>query len=84
MADEIEKIIAKAIKSADRSIFGEDYTKQAKAVVKAVNGAGWAIVPTQPDEAAVKAGMEQIEAGRYRPTELIKALYTSMVRAARL
>ncbi|MBO6835274.1 MAG: hypothetical protein RLW87_22000 [Alphaproteobacteria bacterium] len=84
MADDIHTIIAKAIKRADWTIFNENYTKQAASVIKAVNKAGWGIVPLEPDAEMLKDGREQIEIGRHKPSEVAKAVYTAMVKAGRL
>lgn len=82
--DDIHTVIAKAIKRADRTLFNENYTKQAASVIKAVNKAGWAIVPLEADNEALRAGRDQIEIGRYKPSEVAKVVYEAMVKAARL
>jgi hypothetical protein len=84
MTDDIETIIAKAIKRADRTFFNENYTKQAQSVIRAVNKAGWGIVPLEPDGETIQAGREQIEIGRHKPSDVARAVYTAMVRIARL
>lgn len=84
MDDDIETIIAKAIKRADRTLFNENYSKQAASVIKAVNKAGWGIVPLEPDAEAVREGAEEIEIGRHKPSEIAKAVYSRMVRFIRL
>lgn len=84
MSEDIHTIIAKAIKRADRTFFNENYTKQAASVIKAVNAAGWGIVPLEPDAETLREGRETIEVGRYKPSEVAKAVYTAMVRIARL
>lgn len=84
MSDDIHTIIAKAIKRADRTIFNENYTKQAESVIRAVNNAGWGIVPLDPDAEMLKTGRETIEIGRHKPSEVAKAVFTAMVRIGRL
>jgi len=84
MSEDIHTIIAKAIKRADRTIFNENYTKQTASVIQAINEAGWGIVPLEPDFETLKAGRETIEIGRYKPSEVAKAVYVAMVRMARL
>lgn len=80
MEDDIHTIIAKAIRGADWTIFNENYSKQAAAVVKAVNKAGWAIVPREPDDETVKTGAEEIEIGQHKPSEIARVVYRKMVR----
>ena len=84
MADDIHTIIAKAIRSADRTLFNENYTKQAASVIKAVNKAGWGIVPLEPDDEAVREGAREIEVGQYLPSEVARVVYRAMVRFIRL
>ena len=84
MDDDIHTLIAKAIKRADRTLFNENYTRQAAAVVEAVNKAGWGIVPLEPDPEAVKVGAGEIETGRHLPSEVARAVYKTMVRFIRL
>ena len=84
MEDDIHTVIAKAIRSADWTIFNENYSKQADAVVKAVNKAGWGIVPLEPDDEAVMTGAKEIEVGQYKPSEVARVVYKSMVRFIRL
>jgi TRAP-type C4-dicarboxylate transport system substrate-binding protein len=84
MSDDIHTIIAKAIKRADRTFFNENYTKQAESVIRAINNAGWGIVPLEPDPEMLKSGKETIEIGRHKPSEVAKAVYTAMVRIGRL
>ena len=84
MEDDIQTIMAKAIKRADWTYFNENYQKQAASVIKAINKAGWGIVPLEPDRETLDAGKEQIEIGRHRPSEVAKAVYQAMVKAGRL
>ncbi len=81
---EIKTAIAKAIKKADRSWFNEDYDKQARAVLQALKREGFAVVPLDPTEEAIEAGTEAMQAGRYRPADVLKQLYRAMVDAAKL
>lgn len=76
-------IIAKAIKTADKSWFNENYTKQAEAVIKTLEGAGYMVVPVKPDDKMVKAGKEAMQAGRFKSSEVVSNLYAAMVRATK-
>lgn len=75
----IEAEIAKAIKKADSSYFFEDYDKQAKAVVAALQKAGYAIVLKTPSETMIAAGSDAITKGRVRPSDLARIIYEAMV-----
>ncbi|PWC56016.1 hypothetical protein [Azospirillum sp. TSO22-1] len=83
MAIPLEDIIAKAIKDADKSIFNEDYTKQARAVVAALKKAGYEVAPVKPPPGLVEWAKDNIPFGRLRPTELIVQMYSMMVENVR-
>ena len=78
----LKKSIAKAIREADNSWFNENYSKQADAVLKAIQAKGFVIVEADPTEAQVEAGREALTTGRYKPSEVVSKLYSVMVRAA--
>ncbi len=80
---EIKKLIAQSIKQADRSLFNENYDRQAEAVVKGLAKAGYFVVPVQPDQAILDAGKEAMTAGRYRPNDILAQIYAAMVRAGK-
>lgn len=82
MSKEIRKTIAEAIKEADKSYFFEDYSKQARAVLEVMVQEGFAIVPLQPTEEMLKTGLDNLPSGRVKPEELIKRIYTAMVKEA--
>lgn len=83
MPTPLEDIIAKAIKDADKSIFNEDYTKQARAVMGALRKAGYEVAPVKPPEGLVEWAKENIPFGRLRPAELITQMYSMMVENVR-
>ncbi|WP_431856659.1 hypothetical protein [Azospirillum sp.] len=83
MAIPLEDIIAKAIKDADKSIFNEDYTKQARAVMAALKKAGYEVAPVKPPPGLVEWAKDNIPFGRLRPTELIVQMYSMMVENVR-
>ena len=78
MSTDIEAIIAKAIRTADSSYFFEDYTKQARAVIDALRTKKLAIVPAEPTEAMVQAGVEALPSGRVKPEAIAASVYTAM------
>lgn len=79
----VDEIIAQAIKSADRSIFNENYLKQAQSVMTALRKGGYEIVPKRPPEALVEWAKDNIPFGRLRPADLISHMYTMMVENVR-
>ncbi len=79
MSTNIDDIIAKAIKDADKSFFNEDYAKQAKAVTAALKKAGYQVAPIKPPDGLVEWAKENIPFGRLRPAELITRMYSMMV-----
>ena len=82
MAD-IQDIIAMAIKKADTSMFNENYSKQAAAVLQAVQKSGYEIVPIKPPEGFLPFVHDNMPFGRLRPSELVTQLYTLMVTNVR-
>ena len=79
----IENEIAVAIKKADSSYFFENYSAQAKAVIKALNKAGYAVVPKEPTEAMLEAGKRVVTSGRVRPSDFVKSIYEAMAAAGK-
>jgi hypothetical protein len=79
MSNKLLDIIAVAIKKADKSYIWENYTKQAQAVTKALEDNGYKIVPLNPTESMIKAGINAITAGRTNTNDLARQIYLSMV-----
>lgn len=79
MATPIEDLIAQAIKDADKSIFNENYGKQARAVMSVLRKAGYEIVPAKPPDGLVEWAKDNIPFGRLRPADLISQMYAMMV-----
>lgn len=79
----IIETIAASIKSSDRTIFNENYTKQAKAVVEGLRRAGYEVVPVKPPEVLIEYAADNIPFGRLRQSDLIRSLYTIMVENCR-
>lgn len=83
MEHNLEDLIAMSIKEADRSIFNENYTKQARAVMTAIRKSGYEIVPRRPPDGLVEWAKNNIPFGRLRPADLIAQMYTMMVENVR-
>jgi predicted CoA-binding protein len=84
MAEDVRPymIMARAIKKADTRYFFEDYTKQANAAIRALNRAGYAIVPVRPNQEMVKAAVEALQYGVNRTQSVVEPLYRAMIDAA--
>ncbi len=76
----IQSIVENAISKADSSYFFEDYTKQAKAVLKALESNGFAVVPTKLDDDIYLQASKEMRTGRVKPEEHVKDVYLTIVR----
>ena len=78
----IQTVIETAIQKADASYFFENYTKQAQAVIAAINAAGFAIVARDlPDELWKKIA-DDMRTGRVKPEEHVKDVFQVALRHA--
>ncbi len=81
---DVNQIVARAIRSADWTFFNENYNRQAEEVVRALNRAGYVIMPQTPTETMSAAGRDAIEIGQYRPSAVAGVVYEAMVEAGRI
>lgn len=81
MNEQLVNFIAKTIKAADRSYFWEDYTKQARAVVGALQSGGYVIVPSDPSLKMIQSGVNAVMIGKTQPHELAKQIYSAMIKS---
>jgi hypothetical protein len=79
----LQETIAQAIKSADRSLFNEDYLKQAGAVLIALRKAGWEVVPQKPSEGLIDFACDNLPFGRLKRQDFVRELYVTLVENAR-
>lgn len=79
--DELEIVIAKAIKKADWTYFNENYNRQARSVMKALIKNGFQIVPMDPTRKMVEEGTEALEVGQHLPSEVVTRIYHAMIDA---
>ena len=77
----LTKTIAQAIKNEDKTYFFEDYTKQAKAVLKVLHKSGYVLVPKEPSAEMIKAGVLAINLGIVDAKVLAKEVYQQMIEA---
>ncbi|MFK7866987.1 MAG: hypothetical protein AB8B77_06085 [Alphaproteobacteria bacterium] len=76
--------IAQAINKADTNFFNENYTKQAQAVLKVLEKEGLVIMPAAADDAMIEAGIKALKDGRFRPADVVRDFYKSMIKAGSL
>lgn len=80
MSKSPQTIIENAIAKADSSYFFENYTKQAQAVLAALQKEGYALVPSELSDEIWKKGAEQMKTGRLKPEEHVKDVYQTVLR----
>ncbi|MBI1209358.1 MAG: hypothetical protein GC191_18995 [Azospirillum sp.] len=80
---DLRTIIAQAIRGADRSMFNEDYGKQADAVIQTLRKAGYELLPVRPSPGLIEHVNENLPIGRLRPSELVSTLYSLILQSAR-
>ena len=78
----IQTVIENAISKADSSYFFENYTKQAQAVLGALEKAGYAVVVKDMADDVWTQASNEIRTGRLRPDEHIKDVYQTVLRIA--
>lgn len=78
----IQTVIENAIAKADTSYFFENYTKQAQAVIGALQKAGYLILPNEFPDDVWKKVADQMRTGRLRPDEHVKDVYQTVQRVA--
>lgn len=80
----LQSTIENAISKADASYFFEDYTKQAKAVIAALDVAGFVVVAKNaPDDVWAQVANE-MRTGRVKPEEHVKDVFTVALRLTAL
>lgn len=73
-------VIENAIAKADTSYFFEDYSKQARAVIAALEKAGYKIMPHEFSDEVWKKVADTMRTGRLRPEEHVKDVYQTVQR----
>lgn len=80
----LQSVIETAIQKADASYFFEDYTKQARAVLAAVEAAGFAVIAKDlPGEIWTQVASE-MRTGRVKPEEHVKDVFQVALRLTAL
>lgn len=80
MTAKLTNRIAEAIRAADSSYFNEDYTKQARAVLTAIEKAGYVLMPQDYPADTWKRVAENMKTGRIRPEDHVKNVYETVLK----
>lgn len=78
----LQSTIADAISRADSSYFNEDYSKQAAAVLVAIEKAGYSLLPKELPESVWAQVAKEMRTGRVRPEEHVKDVVLTALRLA--
>lgn len=76
----LQSIIENAIYKADSSYFFENYTKQAQAVIKALDQAGYTIMPKDIPDSTWTQVANEMRTGRLKPEEHVKDVFLTLSR----
>ena len=76
----IHSVIERAIAKADSSYFFEDYGKQAAAVLKAIEAAGFVLTVKEPPHDVYVQASNEMKTGRIKPDDHIKDVWAVMLR----
>ena len=76
----LQSVIETAIAKADNSYFFENYTKQAAAVLNAVEQAGYSIIPKDIPDATWLQVANEMRTGRVKPEEHVKDVFLTLTR----
>lgn len=74
--------IARAIRAKDTSYFFENYSRQADAVLDAINDAGYVVVKKEPTSPMVEAGVESMTLGIHNKGALVSEIWRRMLAAS--
>ena len=80
MAKSVQTIIENAIAKADSSYFFENYTKQAQAVIAALERDGYTILKREFSDEIWKQVADTMKTGRLKPEEHVKDVYQTVLR----
>lgn len=80
----LQSVIENAISKADSSYFFEDYTKQAKAVIAAMESAGFVFISKELPDEMWKQVADQMKTGRVKPEEHVKDVFQVALRLCAL
>lgn len=73
--------IARAIRAKDTSYFFENYSRQADAVLDAIDQAGYVVVKKDPSGPMIEAGVDSMTLGIHNKGELVAEIWRRMLAA---
>ncbi len=80
----LQTVIENAIYKADTSYFFENYTNQAKAVIAAMEAAGFLFINKELPDDVWKKISDDMRMGRIKPEEHVKDVYLAALKYAGL
>ena len=80
----LQTTIENAISKADSSYFFEDYTKQAKAVVAALDRAGFTVIGKDLPDKIWEQVAKEMRTGRVKPEDHVKDVFQVTMRLLEL
>lgn len=80
----LQTTIENAIHKADSSYFFENYTKQAQAVIAALDAAGFVVLSKELPDDIWKKISDAMKTGRVKPEEHVKDVFHTTLRHAAL
>jgi hypothetical protein len=80
----LQTVIENAISKADSSYFFENYSKQARAVIAAMEAAGFAIADKNAPEEVWAQVAKEMRMGRLKPEEHVKDVFHVALRLTTL
>ena len=80
----LQTTIATAITKADSSYFFEDYAKQAKAVIAALDKAGFTVIAKDLPETVWAQIAKEMRTGRVKPEDHVKDVFQVAMRLLEL
>ncbi len=78
--EKLTSTIASAIQKADSSYFNENYTKQAQAVLAAIEGAGYALTQKDFPKDTWQKAADAMKTGQMKPDEHVKNVYQTVLK----
>jgi hypothetical protein len=75
--------MAVAIRSADSTYFNENYTKQAAAAFKALEKAGYTVIPTDYPKDIWQKAADAMKTGSVKPADHVKNVYETVLKLAK-
>lgn len=80
----LQSALEAAISAADDSFFFENYPKQAKAAIAAIERAGFTLIPAEIPVDTWEKAANQMKTGRLKPHEHVKDVFEVVLKMVKL